>query len=119
VPPGAPSEAGPASQICRTLSFDTRTGALIGSADEGDRRISNPAISLPRSILSSHGLRIEAFWRHDSKTGEFVVRDSATGRERQRIVSIAQRPLQMSTDGLLLMTAAIHGDALRLYRIRL
>jgi hypothetical protein len=118
VPPGAPSDAGPASWICRTLTFETRTGALIGSADEGDRRSPTQAISLPRSILTDHGLRIEAFWRYDSKTGELVVRDSATGRERQRIVSIAQRPLQMSADGVWLMTVAVHGGGLRLYRIR-
>jgi hypothetical protein len=118
VPPGAPSDAGPASWICRTLTFETRTGALIGSSDEGDRRSPTQAISLPRSILTDHGLRIEAFWRYDSKTGELVVRDSATGRERQRIVSIAQRPLQMSADGVWLMTVAVHGGGLRLYRIR-
>jgi hypothetical protein len=119
VPPNAPSDAGPASWICRTLTFETQAGALIGSADKGDRRILDPAINLPKSVLTDHGLRIEAFWRYDSKTGELVVRDSATGRERQRIVSIAQRPLQMSADGVWLMTVAVHGDALRLYRIRL
>ena len=119
VPPNAPSGAGPASNICRTLTFETQTGALIGRADGGDRRISDPAINLPKSILTDHGLRIEAFWRYDSKTGELVVRDSATGRERQRIVSFAQRPLQMSSDGVWLMTVAVHGGALRLYRIHL
>ncbi len=119
VPPGAPSDTDPASWICRTLSFETRTGALIGSADEGDRRSPDPATSLPRSVLTGHGLRVEAFWREDSKTGEIIVRDSVTGRERQRIVSIAQRPLQMSADGVWLMTVTVHGGALRLYRIRL
>jgi hypothetical protein len=57
-----------------------------------------------RITVLGHGLSIEAFWRNDSKTGELVVRDSATGRERQRIVSIAQRPMQMSADGHWLMT---------------
>jgi hypothetical protein len=66
--------------------------------------------------MSGHGLRIESFWRDDSKTGELVVRDSATGRERQRIVSVAQRPLQMSGDWL--MTLAVNGSGLRLYRIQ-
>ena len=69
--------------------------------------------------LSGHGLRIESFWRQDNKTGQLVVRDSATGRERQRIVSIAQRPLQMSADGVWLMTVAVHGGGMRLYRIHL
>ena len=119
VPPGAPSDAGPSSWICRMLVFETRTGALIGSADEGDNRSPIQANSLPRSVLTGRGLHIEAFWRHDSKTGELVVRDSATGRERQRIVSIAQRPLQMSADGVWLMTVAIDGGALRLYRVHL
>jgi hypothetical protein len=117
-PPNAPSGADPASYICRTLTFETQTAALIGSADGGDRRILDPAINLPKSILTDHDLRIEAFWRYDSKTGELVVRDSATGRERQRIVSIAQRPLQISADGVWLMTVAVHGGPLRLYRIR-
>jgi hypothetical protein len=115
-PPGAPVGAGPASWICRKLTFDTRTGALIGSADKDDFRIPNPPASLPLAIVSGHGLRIESFWRDDSKTGELVVRDNATGRERQRVVSIAQRPLQMSGDWL--MTLAVNGSGLRLYRIR-
>jgi hypothetical protein len=109
----------PAASICRALTFDTQTGALIGSVDDGDHRGPSQAASLPMSVLAGHGLRIEAFWRYDSKTGELVVRDSAAGRERQRIVSIAQRPLQLSSDGVWLMTVAVHGGALRLYRIRL
>jgi hypothetical protein len=116
VPPSAPANAGPASWICRMLSFDTRTGTLIGSVDNVDHRIPNPPVSLPKHTLSGHGLRIESFWQEDSKTGELVVRDSATGRERQRIVSIAQRPLQMSGDWL--MTLAVNGSGLRLYRIQ-
>jgi hypothetical protein len=119
VPPGAPADAGPASWICRTLSFDTRTGALIGSIDNVDHRIPNPPASLPRATLSGRGLRIESFWQADSKAGELVVRDSATGRERQRIVAIAQRPLQMSGDGRWLMTLPVNGSGLRLYRMQL
>jgi hypothetical protein len=119
VPPSEPINTGPASSICRTLTFDTQTGALIGSVDERDHRASNPAAGLPNSTLSGHGLRIESFWREDSKTGELVVRDSVTGRERQRVVSIAQRPLQMSADGAWLMTVAVHGGGLRLYRMHL
>jgi hypothetical protein len=115
VPPGAPTDTGPASWICRTLSFDTRTGALIGSVDGRDHRFRSPG--LPNSSLSGRGLRIESFWRQDSKVGGLVVRDDATGRERQRIVSIAQRPLQVSADGVWLMTVAIHGGGLRLYRL--
>jgi hypothetical protein len=119
VRPGAPRDAVPASQICRTLSFDTHTAALIGIVDEGDDRGPYQAIGQPRSVLTGHGLRVEAFWRHDSKTGELVVRDAATGRERQRIVSIAQRPLEISSNGVWLMTVAIDGGALRLHRIHL
>ena len=115
--PGAPAGAGPGSWICRTLTFDTPTGALIDSVDQADHRF--PVVSSPRGFLSGHGLRIEAFWRDDSMTGELVVRDGATGRERQRIVSIAQRPVQMSADGSWLMTVAIDGGGLRLYRLRL
>ena len=116
-PPGAQAGAGPESWICRMLTFDTRTGTLIGSVDKDDHRIPNPPASLPKQTLSGHGLRIESFWRNDSKAGEIVVRDSATGRERQRIVSIAQRPLQMSRDWL--MTLPLNGSGLRLYRIHL
>lgn len=116
-PPGISGETGPASWIWRTLTFDAQTGALIGTVDKKDPPIPNLADDLPNSTLSGHGLRIEAFWRADSKTGEFVVRDEASGRERQRITSIAQRPLQISADGRWLMTRAIHSDRLRLYRI--
>ncbi|MDO8401390.1 MAG: hypothetical protein Q7T45_26640 [Bradyrhizobium sp.] len=118
VPPGALANAKPSSWICRTLTFDTLTGALIGSIDQGDHRAPNPQINTPQQALSGHGLRIEAFWRKDSKTGELVVRDSVTGRERQRIISIAQRLLQMSADGRWLLTAAIDGGDLRLYRVQ-
>jgi hypothetical protein len=118
-PPGASPDAGPASWICRTLTFDTRTGALLDSIDKGDRRIPNPPVSLPKGTLFGHGLRIESFWHDDSKTGELVVRDNATGRDRQRIVSIAQRPLQMSRDGRWLITLAVNGSGLRLYRVQL
>jgi hypothetical protein len=97
----------------------THTAALIGIVDEGDDRGPYQAIGQPRSVLTGHGLRVEAFWRHDSKTGELVVRDAATGRERQRIVSIAQRPLEISSNGVWLMTVAIDGGALRLHRIHL
>lgn len=116
-PPGVPADAGPTSWICRTLSFDTRTGALLASVDKPDHRHLNGSHGLPNYILSGHGLSIESFWPQDSKAGELVVRDSATGRERQRIASIAQRPLQISADGVWLMTSAIHSGGLRLYRI--
>jgi hypothetical protein len=119
VAPGAPANAGPESWLCRMLSFDTRTGALISSVDNVDHRIPNPPASLPRATLSGHGLRIESFWQADSKAGELVVRDSATGREHQRIVSIAQRPLQMSADGRWLMTLTVNGNGVRLYRMQL
>lgn len=119
VPPGAPANAGPASWICRTVTFDTQTGALIGSVDKGDHRIPNPPASLPKSTLLGHGLRIESFWQQDSKAGELVVRDGVTGRERQRISSIAQRPLQMSADARWLVTVRVNGGGLRLYRIQL
>lgn len=117
-PPGAPAAAGPASRICRMLTFDTQTGALISSVDQRDHRNPNPPISLPRQTLSGHGLRIDAFWRDDSKTGELVVHDSATGRERQRIISIAQRPLQISANARWLLTAEVDGAGLRLYRVQ-
>jgi hypothetical protein len=116
-PPGPPADAGPASWICRTLSFDTPTGTLIGSVDHNDHRIPNPPVSLPKQTLSGQGLRIDAFWRDDSKSGAMVVHDSVTGRERQRIISIAQRPLQISADGRWLLTIGIDGGGLRLYRV--
>lgn len=117
-PPGAPADAKPASWKCRTLTFDTLTAKLIGSVDQGDRRIPDPPISMPRHTLSGHGLRIDALWRDASKTGELVVHDSLSGRERQRIISIAQRPLQMSANGRWLLTAGVDGGGLRLYGVQ-
>ena len=112
--PGAPADTDPASWICRTLSFDTQTGALTGSIDKPDHRMEIPSSGIP---LSGHGLLIESFWRQDDKAGQLVVRDSATGRERQRITSVAQRPLQMSSDSAWLMTIGVYGGGLRLYRV--
>ena len=116
---GAPARAGPASWICRALTFDTRTGTLLGSTDGPDYRASTLISGQSISTLAAHGLRIEASWRNDSKAGELIARDSATGHERQRILSIAQRPLQISDDGRWLMTVAVYGAGLRLYRIHL
>lgn len=115
-PPRAPVNAGPEVSICRTLTFETMTGTLTGSADESDYRWSSP--NAPRASLPGHGLRIESFWRADSKTGELVVRDIATGRERQRIVSIAQSLLRMSSDGRWLITGGVDNGRLRIYRIQ-
>ncbi len=117
-PPGA-TDTGPGAWICRTLTFDTPTGALIGSVDKSDHRIPNPPGDRPSATLSGHGLRIESFWRENSKAGELVVHDSASGRERQRLSSIAQRPIRMSADGVWLVTAPIDGRGLRVYRVYL
>jgi hypothetical protein len=78
----------------------------------------NPAAHLPNSTLSGHGPRFDSYWRDDSKTGELVVTDIASGRQRQKIISVAQRPLQMSDDGRWLIATAIRGNALRVYRVR-
>ncbi|UFZ05983.1 hypothetical protein LQG66_06650 [Bradyrhizobium ontarionense] len=118
VPATAPVSTGPLSWICRILIVDTRTGALIGHEDEPNNLALDPANVRLKRVISGHGLRIEALWQITSKGGELVVRDEATGRERQRIASIAQRPLQMSDDGRWLMTSTIYGSSLRLYRLR-
>ena len=111
-----PPEAMPNARnsFCRSVSFDTQTGALIGTSDSPDSRFLNT----PRASLNAgHGLRIEALWQDDSKTGELIVRDAATGRQRQRIVSVSQRPLRLSPDGQWLVTYAMDRQALRLYRV--
>jgi hypothetical protein len=59
------------------------------------------------AILTGYGLRIEAFWRDDSKTGKFVARDSAADRASGCGSSRSHNALtQMSADGVWLMTVA-------------
>lgn len=117
MPPAALASPGPSSWICRTLIVDTNTGALIGHEDQPDNRAPTSANPRIKSVTSGHGLQVEAFWEISSKRGELVVRDEATGRERQRVLSIAQRPLQISHNGHWLMTSAVYGNSLRLYRL--
>jgi hypothetical protein len=86
---------------------------LLGSSDNVDSRFTPNTMA--RDI--GHGLRLEARWQNDSKTGELIVHDAATGRQRQRIVSVSQRPLGVSPDGRWLVTYAPDQRAMRFYRV--
>jgi hypothetical protein len=112
--PNAAEHFDRAASLCRLLTFDTQTGALLEQTDSSDFRFA----AAPSASLTGHGLRIESSWRPDSKSGETVVRDAASGRELQRIASVAERPLQWSPDGRWLIMHASDRNVFRVYRVK-
>ncbi len=100
------------ASLCRTLTFDSKTGSLLDQNDRADVRFATPS-----ATLTGHGLRVESTWQQNSKAGETLVRDAATGKERQRIVSVSQRPLALSPDSHWLVMLDIDRNALRIYRV--
>ena len=118
VPPGAPAGAGPESWICRMLTFDTRTGALIGSVDRDDHRVPNPPASLPKAMLFGHGLRIESFWRATARPANS---SSATAPPAASVNGLSRsRNGRCKCHAMAwLMTLPVNGSGLRLYRIQL
>jgi hypothetical protein len=103
--------------ICRTLSFETRAGALIERIDQGDRPVPRPWPDWV-TLDDAAGLHIESREPAASKTGEIIVQDLATRQQRQRIVSLAQRPIALSPDGRWLIMCARDQPTLRIYRVR-
>ena len=90
---GTPAGAG--QGIMRWLIFDTQSGALTEKRDEPD-----PPVGTMRAVLEApNHLRIETTWRRDSKTGDIDVIDSVSGKHRQHISTLAQRPVGISPDG--------------------
>ena len=74
VPPRRPGRhAAPHPGYAACSPSTRRLESLIGGVDKPDHRIPNPSTNLPKRTLSGHGLRIDAFWQYDSKTGELVV----------------------------------------------
>ena len=100
--------------FCRKLFFDLRSGALMGHADEANRR---PSRDEDEVHDAKHQLLVRTAWQKNSKSGQMVVRDLQSGRERQRIVGPAQRALGLSPDGLWLVTYARDEYTLRIYRV--
>lgn len=98
--------------IKRWLVFDTRSGSLIERKDEP-----NPTVASSRAVSETpKNLRIETTWREDSKAGKIDVIDSVSGKQRQHISSLAQRPVGISPDGRWLVMNAFEQKALRIYR---
>jgi len=97
-------------RYCRHLFVDPFTGRLTGKREGYDLRPSWPE-------ASAGGLRVQAYLDPESKRGKTVVRDAATGRERQRISGVAQRPLAISPDGRWLVAHAVDRSILRIYRV--
>ncbi|MCJ7783207.1 MAG: hypothetical protein MUP41_04695, partial [Desulfobacterales bacterium] len=99
--------------IKRWLVFDTRSGKLIEKRDEP-----NPAVASSQAVLETpNNLRIETTWREDSKAGKIDVIDSVSGKHRQHISTLAQRPVGISPDGRWLVMNAFEQKTLRIYRV--
>lgn len=99
--------------FCRNLIFDVRTGVLLERLDQ----VANGRWGLQVTRDEPAGLSIETTDPADSKTGDVIVRDLATNRQRQRIVSVVQQPRGWSPDGRWLVMWARDQDALRIYRV--
>jgi len=99
--------------ITRWLVFDTRSGELLERRDEA------AAPSDPNRVVlkASDDLRIATISRQDSLAGEIDVLDSASGRRRQHIRTLAQRPIGISPDGHWVVMHAFEQRTLRLYRV--
>lgn len=100
--------------FCRKLFFDPRSGALIGHADEANR---HPSWDEAEVQDPKHQLLVQTAWQKNSKSGEMLVRDLSTGRERQRLLGLAQRVLGISPNGLWLVAYARDKNTLRIYRV--
>lgn len=100
--------------FCRTLVYDAQSGTLIKKIDVAKR----DRVSTTATITNfQQDFRVEASRQEISKAGELVVLDDKTGRERQRIASMSQRPLGFSPDGRWLVTHASDQNTLRIYRV--
>jgi hypothetical protein len=101
--------------FCRKIVFDLRSGALISHTDK-----TSPYPSWNEAEVQDarHQLLVRTAWQKNSKSGETVVLDLRSGRERQRIAGPAQRALGISPDGLWLLTYARDKNTLRIYRVK-
>lgn len=87
----------------------------MGHADEAKRYVSWDQAEVQDS---KHQLLVRTAWQKNSKSGETVVLDLQSGRERQRLVGPAQHALGISPDGLWLVTYARDENTLRIYRLK-
>ena len=103
----------PVHSFCRALGFDSQSGELKTKRDHAPTHRSDSAeISNPLNTL-----KIKGIWSNTNKTGEIFVQDLMTGKQRQHIISAAQRPLGFSPDGNWLITHVPHLGKLRFYRV--
>jgi hypothetical protein len=83
-----------------------------------EKRVSLSFCGSASDVDDAAGLHIESREPAASKTGEIIVQDLATRQQRQRIVSLAQRPIALSPDGRWLIMCARDQPTLRIYRVR-
>ncbi len=98
--------------FCRILKFGIPSGILEEMRDYSP-------LGATESELLDHQeeLKVRGVWNTTDKSGELIVFDTATGRERQRISTIAQRPLKFSPDGKMLLVHAKDANKLRVYKV--
>jgi hypothetical protein len=112
-PGHAEHEAHDVHAFCRTLLADPETGAITGKRDAAGSTRHDSTLSSPDGTLV-----VEASWSASSKTGQTIVRDAASGRELQRLETLAQSPAGFSPDGRWLVTKAVDRPVLRFYALR-
>ena len=111
--PAVADAPGGVNTFCRTLTFGIPSGVLEKKHDDApSNTVTTVEVADPLERL-----KIKGTWSNADTTGEVVVKDFATGRERQRLVSYVQRPLAFSPDGGWLVTHVLDTGKLRIYRV--
>ncbi len=103
--------------FCRQLYFNDKNGNYIRRVDQANLNALEGTFSLEDK---RRGIRIEGPWSSSSsKANDITVRDARSNALRQRIHSVAQRPLTLSPDGRWLLTHAYDRGTVRIYKILL
>ena len=116
-PPDELTEASWGASFCRTVIYDVATGKYLGRSDSPETRIPLRSGSSQVSQVEYGDIAIEGRWTMNSKAGYLFVRNRKNGEIRQRIETVAQRPIAISPNGKWLISHAFDARKLRIYAI--
>ncbi len=116
-PPDELTEAPWGPSFCRTVIYDVATGKYLGLSDRPETRNSMRPGSTQVHQVEYGDMVIEGRWATNSKAGYLIVRDRESGKIRQRIETVAQRPIAISPNGKWLISHAFDVRKLRIYAI--